>query len=79
MRLNRHIADTGFCSRREADRLIGEGRVTVNGVRARIGAELGEGDGCLIQVFSDAFVKMGCETAFAGGEKLRSIGGFAFS
>ena len=44
MRLNRHIADSGHCSRREADRLIAEGRVTVNGIRARIGAELGEGD-----------------------------------
>ena len=44
MRLNRHIADTGFCSRREADRLIAEGRVTVNGLRGRIGSELGEGD-----------------------------------
>src|SRR3546814_6763856 len=44
MRLNKHISDTGFCSRREADRLIGEGRVTVNGQRARIGAEVGVGD-----------------------------------
>jgi len=44
VRLNKHISDTGFCSRREADRLIGEGRVTVNGLRARIGAEVGEGD-----------------------------------
>lgn len=44
MRLNKHISDTGHCSRREADRLIGEGRVTVNGQRARIGAEAGEGD-----------------------------------
>ena len=44
MRLNRHIADSGHCSRREADRLIGEGRVTVNGLRARIGTELGEAD-----------------------------------
>jgi 23S rRNA pseudouridine2604 synthase len=44
MRLNKHISDTGFCSRREADRLIGEGRVTVNGQRARVGAEVGEGD-----------------------------------
>jgi 23S rRNA pseudouridine2604 synthase len=43
MRLNRYIADTGFCSRREADRLIAEGRVTVGGLRARIGAELPEG------------------------------------
>lgn len=44
MRLNKHLSEAGFCSRREADRLIGEGRVTVNGVRARVGAEVGEGD-----------------------------------
>ena len=44
MRLNKHISDTGFCSRREADRLVAEGRVTINGLRARIGAEVGEGD-----------------------------------
>ncbi|RZA21131.1 MAG: pseudouridine synthase [Lysobacteraceae bacterium] len=48
MRLNRHIADTGFCSRREADRLIAEGRVTVNGLRARVGTELGDGDEVLV-------------------------------
>ncbi|HRN62174.1 MAG TPA: pseudouridine synthase [Luteimonas sp.] len=48
MRLNRYIADTGHCSRRDADRLIGEGRVTVNGMRARIGAEVGEGDEVLV-------------------------------
>lgn len=44
MRLNKHISDTGYCSRREADRYIGEGRVTVNALRARVGAEVGEGD-----------------------------------
>ncbi|MCA1714483.1 MAG: pseudouridine synthase [Gammaproteobacteria bacterium] len=44
MRLNKHISDSCVCSRREADRLIAEGRVTVNGLRARIGAEVGEGD-----------------------------------
>ena len=48
MRLNKHISDTGFCSRREADRLIAEGRVTVNGLRARVGAEVGEGDEVLV-------------------------------
>src|SRR6476620_11607198 len=44
MRLNKHISDAGVCSRREADGLVAEGRVTVNGVRARIGAEVGEDD-----------------------------------
>jgi len=43
MRLNKHLSDSGFCSRREADRLIAEGRVTVDGQRARVGAEVGEG------------------------------------
>ena len=48
MRLNKHISDTGHCSRREADRLIAEGRVTVNGLRARVGAEVGEDDQVLV-------------------------------
>jgi 23S rRNA pseudouridine2604 synthase len=48
MRLNKYISDTGVCSRREADRLIAEGRVTVNGVRARVAAEVGDGDEVLL-------------------------------
>ena len=47
-RLNKHISDTGYCSRREADGLIAEGRVTVNGMRARVGSEVGEGDEVLV-------------------------------
>ncbi|MCF7221228.1 pseudouridine synthase [Marilutibacter chinensis] len=48
MRLNKFISDTGFCSRREADRLIAAGRVSVNGLRARIGTGLAEGDTVLV-------------------------------
>ncbi len=44
-RLNKHIADTGLCSRREADRLIAARRVTVNGHPAGTGAVVGEEDG----------------------------------
>ena len=36
-RLNRYISSSGICSRREADRFIEEGKVTVNGRRAEIG------------------------------------------
>jgi len=39
MRLNKYLAHAGVCSRREADRWIAEGRVTVNG---RVVQELGE-------------------------------------
>ncbi|MBB1089505.1 pseudouridine synthase [Lysobacter sp. SG-8] len=48
MRLNKFISDAGVCSRREADRLIAAGRVTVNRERARIGAELAEDDAVAI-------------------------------
>ncbi|MFT3806273.1 pseudouridine synthase [Arenimonas sp.] len=48
MRLNKHISDTGFCSRREADRLIAEGRVTINGRKPGAGAQVEEGDIVLV-------------------------------
>ena len=44
MRLNKHIADTGYCSRREADRLIAEKRVTLNGEPTGMGSQVEEGD-----------------------------------
>ena len=37
LRLNKVISDTGFCSRREADRVIEEGRVTINGREGVLG------------------------------------------
>ncbi|WP_347156888.1 23S rRNA pseudouridine(2604) synthase RluF [Pontibacter chitinilyticus] len=40
IRLNKFISDTGACSRREADRLIEQGRVTVNGKRPEVGAKV---------------------------------------
>lgn len=36
-RLNKAISDSGFCSRREADKLIEQGRVTINNVVAKLG------------------------------------------
>lgn len=36
-RLNKYIADSGYCSRREADRLISEGRVRLDGRVSALG------------------------------------------
>ncbi len=44
MRVNKYISDTGHCSRREADRLVTERRVSVNGAPAGIGTQVAEGD-----------------------------------
>ena len=40
IRLNKFISETGFCSRREADKLIENGRVTVNGIKAVMGTKV---------------------------------------
>lgn len=40
VRLNKYISDTGYCSRREADRLVEAGRVTVNGETASLGGRV---------------------------------------
>lgn len=44
MRLNKYLGESGTCSRREADALIGEGRVTVNGEIAVLGMQVADGD-----------------------------------
>ena len=43
-RINKYLSEVGYCSRRVADRLIQEGKVTVNGKIPEIGTKLEEGD-----------------------------------
>lgn len=47
-RINKYIASSGLCSRREADKLIAEGRVTVNGITAESGMQVCEDDVVLV-------------------------------
>ena len=42
IRLNKYLSEAGICSRREADRLIEAGRVTVDGVQAVPGMKVSE-------------------------------------
>lgn len=44
MRLNNYISSTGMCSRREADKLIQQRKVTINGKIAEIGQSVEEND-----------------------------------
>lgn len=43
-RLNKYISDSGFCSRREADKLIEKKRVTINGNIPELGTKVLPGD-----------------------------------
>jgi 23S rRNA pseudouridine2604 synthase len=48
VRLNKYLSDSGACSRREADKLISEGRVTLNGEVGVLGMQVGEEDEVLL-------------------------------
>ncbi len=43
-RINKYLSEVGFCSRREADKLIDAKRVTVNGVVPEMGTKVGPDD-----------------------------------
>ena len=43
-RLNKYISETGFCSRREADKMIDKGAVTVNGKIPELGTKVSSTD-----------------------------------
>lgn len=44
MRINKYISESGKASRRGADKLVNEGRVTINGKVAKIGSQVEPGD-----------------------------------
>ena len=49
MRVNKYLAQAGICSRRQADRLIAEGKVTVNGAPATEGMQVEDTDEVLVE------------------------------
>lgn len=44
MRINQYISSTGYCSRRQADKLLKEGLVTINGQIAALGDQVQQED-----------------------------------
>jgi 23S rRNA pseudouridine2604 synthase len=43
-RVNKYLSEVGYCSRRAADKLIEQGRVTINGKVPEMGTKINEGD-----------------------------------
>ena len=44
VRINKYLSEIGFCSRREGDKLIDQGRVTINDRIPELGTKVQEGD-----------------------------------
>ena len=49
MRINKYLAQCGVASRRECDRLIAEGKATVNGRTAGLGDDVNDGDNIKVE------------------------------
>lgn len=49
IRLNKYLSEIGFCSRREADRLVEQGKVAVNGLPASVGMKVFDTDRIEVQ------------------------------
>lgn len=43
-RINKYLSEVGYCSRRAADKLIEQGRVTINGQIPEVGTKISDGD-----------------------------------
>ena len=44
IRINKYLSEVGYCSRREADRLLQEGKITVNGKNPELGTKVSDED-----------------------------------
>lgn len=60
-RINKYLSEVGYCSRRAADKLIDQGRVTINGTVPEMGTKITAGDvvkvdGALIEGQNDQSV-----------------------
>ena len=43
-RINKYLSEIGYCSRRAADKLLEDGRITINGVKPELGTKITEND-----------------------------------
>lgn len=51
-RINKYLSEVGFCSRREADRMLEQGRITVNGAAPELGTKVSDEDEILVDGIS---------------------------
>lgn len=47
-RINKYLSEVGFCSRREADRMMEHGRITVNGAVPEMGTKVSDEDEIMV-------------------------------
>ncbi len=51
-RINKYLSEVGFCSRREADKLLEQGRITINGKLPEMGTKVSDEDAIFVDGIS---------------------------
>jgi len=70
-RINKYLSEAGYCSRRAADKLIEDGRVTINGEAPLMGTKIVEGD--VVKVDGKSVVKKDEKAVYLVLNKPRGI------
>jgi 23S rRNA pseudouridine2604 synthase len=70
-RINKYLSEAGYCSRRDADKLIEDGRVTINGEVPLMGTKIVEGD--VVKVDGKSVVKKDEKAVYLVLNKPRGI------
>ena len=70
-RINKYLSEAGYCSRRAADKLIKDGRVTINGEVPLMGTKIVEGD--VVKVDGKSVVKKDEKAVYLVLNKPRGI------
>ena len=70
-RINKYLSEVGYCSRRAADKLIEDGRVTINGEVPLMGTKIVEGD--VVKVDGKSVVKKDEKAVYLVLNKPRGI------
>jgi len=70
-RINKYLSEAGYCSRRAADKLIEDGRVTINGEVPLMGTKIVEGD--VVKVDGKSVVKKDEKAVYLVLNKPRGI------
>lgn len=70
-RINKYLSEAGYCSRRAADKLIEDGRVTINGEVPLMGTKIIEGD--VVKVDGKSVVKKDEKAVYLVLNKPRGI------
>lgn len=70
-RINKYLSEVGFCSRRKADKLIEQGRVTVNGKVPEMGLKITKDD--VVAVDGEAVVEKNKKPVYLAFNKPRGI------